>query len=123
MSIEELSRTNIQALWRHMPGQPYNWPRKASVIGDNPKQVSPLDLPEGWVAPQLRRLMRPFAEVVSGAPNVGNELATIDGLLFELVKAEDLQATRFPNTFHAAMRPVHHRQAARRRPEVPAARH
>src|SRR3954464_2959250 len=89
VSIEELNRTNIQALWRHMPGQPYNWPRKATVVGDNPKQVSPLDVPEGWVAPQLRRLVRPFAEAVSGAPNVGNELAIIDGLLFELVKAED----------------------------------
>ncbi|HKS46386.1 MAG TPA: hypothetical protein VJT49_14995 [Amycolatopsis sp.] len=102
MTMEELNRTNIQALWRHMPGQPYNWPRKATVVGDNPKQVSPLDVPEGWVAPQLRRLVRPFAEAVSGAPNVGNELATIDGLLFELVKAEDLQAVRFPNTFHCS---------------------
>jgi hypothetical protein len=100
VGIQELNRTNIQALWRHMPGQPFNWPRKATVVGESPKQVSPLDVPEGWVAPQLRRLVAPFAEAVAGMPNVGNELATIDGLLFEFVKAEDLQAARFPNTFH-----------------------
>jgi hypothetical protein len=100
MAIEELNRTNIQALWRHMPQQPFNWPRKAAVLGGNPKQTSALDVPEGWVRPQLRRLVAPFAEAVSGTPNVGRELDVIESMLFELVKAEDLQADRFPNTYH-----------------------
>jgi hypothetical protein len=100
MAIEELSRTYIQALWRHLPQQPYNWPRKAAVIGASPKQTSALDIPEGWVRPQLRRLIMPFAEALSGASGVGRELDIIDSLLFDLVKAEDLQAERFPNTFH-----------------------
>ena len=102
MAIEELNRTNIQALWRHMPQQPFNWPRKAAVLGGNPKQTSVLDVPEGWVKPQLRRLVAPFAEAVSGTPNVGRELDVIESMLFELVKAEDLQADRFPNTYHCA---------------------
>ena len=100
MALEELNRTNIQALWRHMPQQPFNWPRKAAVLGGNPKQTSALDVPEGWVKPQLRRLVAPFAEAVSGTPNVGRELDVIESMLFELVKAEDLQADRFPNTYH-----------------------
>src|SRR5664279_857358 len=99
MATEELSRTNIQALWRYMPGQPFNWSAKASVIGDTPRQVSDLDVPEGWVAPQLRRLIRPFAEASSGIPGDGPELEIIDRGQFELVKAEDLRATRFPNTY------------------------
>lgn len=103
MAIEELSRTYIQALWRHMPQQVFNWPRKATVLGSPPKQTSALDIPESWVRPQLRRLVMPFAEAVSGAPNVGRELDIIDSLLFELVKAEDLQAERFPNTYHCAV--------------------
>ncbi len=99
MAIEELHRSNIQALWRYMPGQPYNWSSKAAVVGETPHQVSPLDVPEGWVAPQLRRLIRPFAEAASGVPGVGQELEIIDRGQFELVKAEDLRAVRFPNTY------------------------
>jgi len=99
MAIEELHRSNIQALWRYMPGQPYNWSSKAAVVGETPRQVSPLDVPEGWVAPQLRRLIRPFAEAASGVPGVGQELEIIDRGQYELVKAEDLRAARFPNTF------------------------
>jgi hypothetical protein len=100
VAIEELNRTNIQALWRHMPQQPFNWPRKAAVLGGTPKQTSALDVPEGWVKPQLRRLVASFAEPVSDTPNASRELDVIDSMLFELVKAEDLQADRFPNTYH-----------------------
>src|SRR5260370_18871554 len=83
-----------------MPEQPYMWPRQAAVLGCPPKQTSALNVPEAWVKPQLRRLIAPFAEAVSGTPNVGRELDVINSTLFELVKAEDLQAERFPNTFH-----------------------
>ena len=99
MAIDELRRSNIQALWRHMPEQPFNWRTIASVVGKSPRHVSPLDVPEGWVAPMLRRLVLPFAEENSGIPGVGPELDVIDQRQFELVKAEDLQAERFPNTF------------------------
>ena len=99
MAVEELNRTNLQALWRYMPDQPYNWSSKVSVRGETPRQTTTLDLPEGWVVPQLRRLIRPFAEAVSGKPGVGPELEIIDRGQFVLVKAEDLRASRFPNTF------------------------
>lgn len=99
MTADELNRTNISALWRHMPDQPYNWRSIASVIGRTPRHVSPLDVPEGWVAPILRRLIVPFAEESSGVPGAGPEIDVIDQRQFELVKAEDLQAERFPNTF------------------------
>ncbi|WP_448062652.1 hypothetical protein [Cellulomonas hominis] len=99
MTIEELSRTNVQALWRHMPDQPFNWGSKASVIGETPRQVSPLDVPEPWVVPALRRLIGPFAEASSGVPGQGPELDVLDRGTFELVKAEELRASRFPNTF------------------------
>ncbi|ALG08185.1 hypothetical protein [Kibdelosporangium phytohabitans] len=102
MSIEELNRTNIQALYRYMPGQPFNWSSKVSVVGRSPRHTSPLDIPEAWVAPQLRRLIRPFAEGVSRQAGVGPELEVIDRGQYALVKAEDLQASRFPNTFHCA---------------------
>jgi hypothetical protein len=100
MAMEELTRTNIQALWRYMPGQPFNWSSTVSVQGETPRQVSTLDVPEAWVAPQLRRLIAPFAEAASGTPGVGPELEVIERGQFELVRAEDLRATRFPNTFH-----------------------
>jgi hypothetical protein len=99
MTIEEVSRSNIQALWRHMPGQPFNWGSKATVIGDTPRQVSGLDVPEGWVAQQLRRLVVPFAQAASGIPGSGPEVEVIERRQFTLVKAEDLRANRFPNTF------------------------
>lgn len=99
MVADELNRTNISALWRHMPDQPYNWRSVASVLGRTPRHVSPLDVPEGWVAPTLRRLILPFAEEASGIPGSGPEVEVIEQRQFELVKAEDLQAERFPNTF------------------------
>ena len=49
VAIEELNRTNIQSLYRYMPDQPFNWPSKAAVLGQTPRQVSALDVPEGWV--------------------------------------------------------------------------
>lgn len=102
MVIEELHRTNIQALYRYMPGQPFNWSSKVSVLGGSPRHTSALDIPEAWVARQLQRLIRPFAEGVSGQPGVGPELEIIERGQYALVKAEDLQASRFPNTFHCA---------------------
>ena len=33
MSFDEITRTSAQALWSHMPDQPYNWVNRASVIG------------------------------------------------------------------------------------------
>jgi hypothetical protein len=103
MTYDTLSRTNIQALWRYLPGQPFNWASKMSVIGETPRQVSALDVPENWVIPQLRRLIRPFAEASSGTSGRGPELDVIERGQFALVKAEDLRASRFPNTFHCGV--------------------
>lgn len=102
MTVAELNRTSMQALWNHLPGQPYNWEAKASVQGLTPRQVSPLDIAEDWVKPQLRRLIRPFAEAMSNIPNTGPELDIIDRGQFALVHAEDLRAERFPNTYLCA---------------------
>ncbi|MGH7743466.1 MAG: hypothetical protein ACREQ5_01400 [Candidatus Dormibacteria bacterium] len=99
MVFERINRTNIQALYRYMPGQPYNWMAKASVIGRPPRQTTSLDLPERWVAPQLSRLIRPFTSIRSGGAGTAPELEIIERDRFTLVKAEDLQAVRFPNTF------------------------
>lgn len=99
MAFEQLNRSNIQSLWRYMPGQPYNWPSKGSAIGEPPRQVTSLDVPEGWVAPQLRRLLMPFGAENLRNPGMSAELTAIDRRQFSLVKAEDLQASRFPNTF------------------------
>ncbi|QUQ64576.1 hypothetical protein [Kutzneria sp. CA-103260] len=99
MAIDTINRTNIQALWRYMPGQPFNFAARAAVLGDTPRQVSALDVPEGWVAAPLRRLIRPFAEAASGVSNIGPELDIIDRGQYELVRAEDLRAVRFPNTY------------------------
>lgn len=103
MAIEELRRSNIQALWRHLPDQTFNWRSIASVVGKEPRQVSALDVHEDWVAPLLRRHVVPFAEATSGIPGSGPEVEAIDQRLYELVKAEDLQAERFPNTFVCPM--------------------
>ncbi|MEU0481514.1 hypothetical protein ABZ260_20285, partial [Streptosporangium sp. NPDC006013] len=99
MAFDKLNRSNIGALWRYMPGQPYNWSSRGSVIGEPPRQVTPLDVPEGWVAPQLRRLLLPFAATNAAGPGAKAELDIIDRRQFNLVKAEDLKASRFPNTF------------------------
>ena len=99
MSLDEITRTAVQALWNHLPGQPYNWGNRASVIGQTPRQVTPLDIPEVWVAPQLRRLIRSFAQQRSGIPNSGPELEIIEREQYQLVQAEDLRAERFPNTY------------------------
>lgn len=98
MTNDELTRSNVQALFRYMPWQPYNWSTKATVIGRPPRQTSALDIPEEWAKPQLRRLIRPFVQGFRGGP-VGPELDTIEKGRFALVKAEALQAERFPNTF------------------------
>jgi hypothetical protein len=99
MAIEELNRTNIQSLYRYMPDQPFNWSSKAAVIGQTPRHASSLNVPEEWAKPQLRRLLRPFANA-SAASGAGTpELDVIERDRFALVKAEDLQATRFPSTF------------------------
>jgi hypothetical protein len=98
MTTEEFRRTNIQVLWRHLPGQPFNWGTTASVIGRPPRQATSLDVPEDWVAPMLRRLIEPFAEA-STVPGAGSQLAIIDAREFELLKAHDGQAERFPNTY------------------------
>jgi hypothetical protein len=99
MAFEEITRTAVQALWNHLPDQPYNWGNRASVIGQTPRLVTPLDIPEAWVAPQLRRLVRPFAQQRSGIPNSGPELEIIEREHYQLVQAEDLRAERFPNTY------------------------
>ncbi|MFI8927677.1 hypothetical protein ACIG3E_08385 [Streptomyces sp. NPDC053474] len=98
MTFDELSRSNIQALFRYMPGQPYNWSAKATVIGRPPRQTSDLDIPEDWAKPQLRRLIRPFVREFRGSSN-GPELEIVEKGRFEIIKAEALQAERFPNTF------------------------
>ncbi|MEU2179024.1 hypothetical protein ABZ552_32855 [Nocardia sp. NPDC019219] len=98
MAYDRINRTNIQALYRYMPGQPYNWGmNKPSVIGLTPRQTTSLDLPERWVVPQLRRLIEPFSANTNGGTTTS--LDVIDREQFILVKAEDLQAERFPNTF------------------------
>jgi hypothetical protein len=99
VAIEELNRTNIQSLYRYMPDQPFNWSSKAAVLGQTPRQVSALDVPEGWAKPQLRRLLRPFANPSAAGGGPPAELEVIERDRFALVKAEDLQATRFPSTF------------------------
>lgn len=99
MTTDEIYRSNVQALWNHLPDQPYNWRSISSVIGRPPRHVSPLDVPEGWVAPMLRRQILPFAEAVSTIPGSGPEVDVIDQRQFSIVKAEDLQAARFPNSF------------------------
>ena len=99
MSFDQITRTAVQALWNHMPDQPYNWASRASVIGQTPRQVTPLDIPEAWIVPQLRRLVRPFAQQRSGIPNSGPELEIIERGQYRLVQAEDLRAERFPNTY------------------------
>ena len=99
MSFEEITRSAAQALWNHLPDQPYNWGNRASVVGQTPRQVTPLDIPEAWVAPQLRRLIRPFAQQRSRIPNSGPELEIIEREQYQLVQAEDLRAERFPNTY------------------------
>lgn len=96
MAYDKITRTNIQALYRYMPGQPYNWgTNKPSVIGLTPRQTTSLEVPERWVAPQLLRLIRPFSK--EGASS--EALQVIEREQFVLVQAEDLQAERFPNTF------------------------
>lgn len=99
MAFDRINRTSIQALYRYMPGQPYNWMSKASVVGRPPRQTTSLDLPERWVAPQLCRLIRPFLSIGSGGVGIIPEIEVIERERFALVKAEDLQAGRFPNTF------------------------
>ena len=99
MSFEEITRSAAQALWNYLPDQPYNWGNRASVIGQTPRQVTPLNIPEVWVAPQLRRLIRPFAQQRSGISNSGPELEIIEREQYQLVQAEDLRAERFPNTY------------------------
>ncbi len=99
MAYAELHRAATQALWNHMPEQPYNWDSQVSVIGKPPRQTSPLDVPEAWLAPRLKRLIRPFAQQRSGIPNSGPELDIIERGQYDLVEARDLQASRFPNTF------------------------
>ncbi len=99
MALAELNRSRMQALWNHLPGQPYNWETSAAVIGTTPRQVTELDIAEDWVRAQLRRLIRPFAEARSGVPNGGPELDIIDRTQYRLVQAEDLRAERFPNTY------------------------
>src|SRR4051812_5894758 len=99
MSYDEMNRTAVQSLWNHMPHQPYGWQDDTAVVGLAPRQVTTLDIPEAWVAPQLRRLIRPFAQQRSQIPNSGPELEVIEREQFRLVQAEDLRAERFPNTF------------------------
>ncbi len=99
MALAELNRSRMQALWNHLPGQPYNWETSAAVLGATPRQVTELDIAEDWVRAQLRRLIRPFAEARSGVPNGGPELDIIDRTQYRLVQAEDLRAERFPNTY------------------------
>ena len=98
MTNDSISRSSVQALFRYMPGQPYNWSSRATVIGRPPRQTSALDVPEDWAKPQLHRLIRPFATPsANGAP--APETEAINKTRFALVKAEDLQAARFPNTY------------------------
>jgi hypothetical protein len=99
MALAELNRSRMQALWNHLPGQPYNWETSAAVLGTTPRQVTELDIAEDWVRAQLRRLIRPFAEARSGVPGGGAELDIIDRTQYRLVQAEDLRADRFPNTY------------------------
>src|SRR5687767_2418322 len=98
MTLAELNRSSMQALWNHLPMQPFNWETKAAVIGRTPRQVSDLDIAEDWVKPALRTLIRPFAEAASGIPGTGPQLDIINRNQFRLVQADDLRAERFPNT-------------------------
>lgn len=100
MTTEEITRSGMQALWRHMPWQPFQWgPHKVSVMGRTPRNPTPLDVPEEYVAPQLRRLVRPFSAQRATPTSPGPELEVIDRTQYQLVRVEDLTADRFPNTF------------------------
>jgi hypothetical protein len=100
VTTEEITRSGMQALWRNMPRQPFQWgPHKVSVLGRTPRNPTPLDVPEEYVAAQLRRLVRPFSAQRATATSPGPELEVIDRQQYQLVKVEDLVADRFPNAF------------------------
>ena len=94
-----LATDDIQALWRHMPGQPYNWRavavrhRRDAAAGLAPRCSRGLG----------RAAAAPPDPPVRGSrlrhPGSGPEVDVDRPAQFELVKAEDLQAERFPNTF------------------------
>lgn len=101
MTADEIQRSTTQVLWSHLPEQPYQWGhRKITVIGSGPAQQNALDVPEEWVAPQLRRLVRPFARQRTAAAGSGyTELDIVDSGMYELVTVDGVSAKRFPNTF------------------------
>ncbi|WP_053733856.1 zinc ribbon domain-containing protein [Nocardia sp. NRRL S-836] len=105
MSTEELFRSTTQVLWSHLPRQPYQWGhRKITVVGHEPAQLNSLDVPEEWVAPQLRRLVRPFARHRTAAAGASagsgyTELDLVDRGMYQLVTVDGVTAERFPNTF------------------------
>jgi hypothetical protein len=98
MPTDSTTRQTSQALFRHLPGQPYVWKDKGLVIGQPPYSTRDLDVPPAWVRLRLRQLVRPFAERRSAAGGPGPELAIIDQIRYSLVEPADLRAARFPRT-------------------------
>ncbi|GAA2818684.1 hypothetical protein [Crossiella cryophila] len=102
MSTDELNRSTTQVLWSHLPQQPYQWGHhKVTVLGHAPAHPNPLNVPEEWVAPQLRRLIRPFTRPRSVGSEPGfTQLDIVNRGMYELVTVDGVSAERFPNTFH-----------------------
>jgi len=103
MTTDRLQRSPNQALFRHMPEQPYSWATsryRGGVMGVNPNATTGLDVAEEWLKPALSRLVEPFA--ANGLPTSAAIRDLIDKEQYRLVTPLDLRAARFPNTFHCS---------------------
>ncbi len=102
----QMHRGKLQSLYQFMPDQTYNWEKgQGSFRGAPDVDAVGLDIPEGWVARPLSRLLRGFTGTPTGG---GSDAAGWRGLEiitrgdFQLLEPRTLRGEFFPRVFFCA---------------------
>jgi hypothetical protein len=92
------SRT--QALFRHLPGQTYNWQGGQGVYrGLADVDADLMDMPRTWIKRPLLRLLRPFVTAPGTPASSVSALEMIERERFDIREPRRFRGEPFPNTF------------------------
>lgn len=96
----KMNRGRVGSLFKHMPGQPYNWQgQNGSFIGIEDVNTVDMDVPATWIKRSLLRLVRPFAIAARDEGKRFAGLEIIERGRFKLLEPTRLTGEFFPNTY------------------------
>lgn len=96
----KMDRGRVGSLFRHMPGQAFNWEhQKGSFKGLEDVSAEDMNVPASWMKRSLRRVVLPFAKAAREEGRSFSGLDTIERERFKLLQPTRLEAELFPRTY------------------------